>query len=85
MNCGIGEDSWESLRQQADQTSQSQKKSDAEAPIHWPPDVKRWLIRKDPEVVKDKGQEEKGVTDNEMIGWYHWFNGHEFEQTLGDK
>ena len=49
----------------------------------WPPDdVKRRLIGKDPNAGKDWGQEEKGATEDEMVGWYHWLNGHEFEQTL---
>ena len=56
----------------------------AEAPILWPPDAKSWLIGKDPEAGKDWRQEEKGVTEGEMVGWHHWLNGHEFEQTLGD-
>ena len=56
----------------------------AEAPILWPPDVKNWLIRKDPDAGKDWAQEEKRTAEDEMVGWYHWFNGHEFEQTPGD-
>ena len=52
-------------------------------PILWPPDVKTWLIWKDPDAGKDWGQEEKGMTEDEMVGWHHWLNGHEFEQTLG--
>ena len=56
----------------------------AEAPILWPPDVKSWLIGKDPDAEKDWGQEEKGVTEDEKIGWHHWLNGHEFEQAPGD-
>ena len=59
-------------------------RTDAEAPILWPPDAKSQLIGKDPDVGKDWGQEEKGATEDEMIGWHHWLNGHEFEQTLGD-
>ena len=47
-------------------------------------DVKSQLIGKDPDVGKDRGQEEKGVTEGEMVGLHHWFNGHEFEQTPGD-
>ena len=43
-----------------------------------------WLIGKDPDAGKDWGQEEKGVTEDEMVGWPHWLNGHEFEQTPGD-
>ena len=54
-----------------------------ETPILWPPDTKSQLIGKDPDPGKDWGQEEKGMTDDEMVGWHHWFNGHEFEQTLG--
>ena len=56
----------------------------AKAPILWPPDMKSWLIRKDPDAGKDWEQEEKGKTEDEMVGWYHWLNGHEFEQTQGD-
>ena len=47
--------------------------------ILWPPDVKNWLIWKDPDAGKDWRQEEKGMTENEMIGWHHWLYGHEFE------
>ena len=50
----------------------------AEAPILWPPDVKSWLIWKDPDARKGWGQEEKGTTEDEMVGWHHWLNGHEF-------
>ena len=57
---------------------------EAETLILWPPDAKSWLIWKDLNAGKDWGQEEKGVTEDEMIGWHHWLNGHEFEQTLGD-
>ena len=59
-------------------------RTDAEAPILWPPDVKSWLIGRDPDAGKDSGQEEKGVTEDEMVGWHHWLNGHESEQTPGD-
>ena len=55
----------------------------AEAAILWPPDVRSRLIRKDPDAGKDWGQEEKGVTWDEMVGWHYQVNGHEFEQTLG--
>ena len=51
---------------------------EAETPMLWPPDVKSWLIRKDPDAGKDWGQEEKGITEDEMVGWHHWLNGHEF-------
>ena len=56
---------------------------EAETPILWPPDVKNWLIWKDPDSGKDWGQEEKGTTGDEMVGWHHWVNGHEFEWTPG--
>ena len=59
-------------------------RTDAEAPILWPPYVKSWLIWKDPDTGKDRGQEEKGMTEDEMVGWHHWLNGHESEQTPGD-
>ena len=52
-------------------------------PILWPPDVKSQLTGKDPDAGKDWGQEEKGMTEDAMVGWHHQFNGHEFEQTLG--
>ena len=51
----------------------------AETPILWPPDTKNWLIWKDPDAGKDSRQEEKGTTEDEMVGWYHWLNGYEFE------
>ena len=51
---------------------------EAETPILWPPDAKSWVIWKDPDSGKDWGQEEKGTTEDEMVGWHHWFNGHEF-------
>ena len=57
--------------------------AEAEAPILWPPDVKNWLIRKDPDAGKDWRQEEKGMTEDEMVWWHHWFDGHEFDQTPG--
>ena len=57
--------------------------TEAEIPILWPPNVKNWLIRKDPDVGKDWRQEEKGMTEDEMVGWHHWLNGHEFQQALG--
>ena len=50
--------------------------------IHWPPDVKNWLIAKDPDARKDWRQE-KGTTEDEMVGWHHRLDGHEFEQALG--
>ena len=56
---------------------------EAETPILWPPDGKSWLFWKDPEAGKDWGQEEKGMTEDEMVGWHHWLDGHGFGWTLG--
>ena len=57
---------------------------EAEALILRPSDMKSWLVGKDPDAGKDWGQEEKRATEDEMVGWHHYLNGHEFEQTLGD-
>ena len=57
--------------------------AEAETLILWPPYAKNWLIRKDPDAGKDWRQEEKGMTKNEMVGWHHQLDGHEFEQDLG--
>ena len=97
LKCGFGEDSWESLELKDIKSvhpkgNQScivigRTDAEAEAPILWPPDVKNWLIGKDPDAGKDGGQEEKQVSSpsiHEMVGWHHWFNGHEFEQNPGD-
>ena len=88
VNCGVGEDSWESLGHGRKQTSPSSRKSawifigrtdaEAEALILWPPDAKSWLIRKDPDAEKDWRQEDKGMTEDEMVGWHHRFNRHEW-------
>ena len=85
LNGGVGEDSWESLGLQGDQTSQfwmfiGRTDAEAEAPILWPPDAKSWLIWKDPDAGKDRRREEKGTTEDEMVGWHNW---HEFEQAPG--
>ena len=58
--------------------------AELEAPILWPHDVKSWLIGKDPGAGKNRGQEEKGTTEDEMVGWHHRLNGPEFEQALAD-
>ena len=58
--------------------------AEAEVPILWPHDVKNWLIWKDPDAGKDWRQEEKGITEDEMVGWHHQLDGHEFEQGPGD-
>ena len=51
----------------------------AESPVLWPPHAKSWLIGKDSDAGRDWGQEEKGITEDEMAGWHHWLNGREFE------
>ena len=57
--------------------------AEAETPIVWPPHAKNWLIRKDSDAGRDSGQEEKGMTEDEMTGWHHWLDGHESEWTPG--
>ena len=86
LNCGVREDSWESLDYQPVLPKGNQSwifiaRTDAEAetPIFWPPDVKNWLFGKDPDVGKVWRQEEKGTTEDEMVGWHHRLIGHEFE------
>ena len=56
---------------------------EAETPILWPSDSKNWLTGKDPDAGKDWRQEEKGTTEDEMVGWHHWVDGHEFEKAPG--
>ena len=58
--------------------------AEADTPILWPHEEKNQLIGKDPDAGKDWGQEEKGATEDEMVGWHHWLNGHELEQALED-
>ena len=60
--------------------------AEAETPILWPTDVKKWLIGKDPDAGKNRRREEKGTTEDERVGWHHRLNGHEFEQApeVGD-
>ena len=55
--------------------------AEAEPPVLWPPGVKCWRTEKDPYAGKDWGQEKKGLTEDEIVGWHHQLNGHEFEQT----
>ena len=55
----------------------------AEIPVLWPLDMKNWLIRKDPDAGKNWRQEEKGMTEDEMVGWHHWLSGHVFGWTPG--
>ena len=57
--------------------------AEAETSILWPPDAKNWLSGKDPDAGKEWRWEEKVVTEDEMVGWHHWLDGHEFEQALG--
>ena len=57
--------------------------AEAETPVLWPPHVKSWLIGKDPDAGRDWGKEEKGMTEDEMDGWHHQLDGHEFEWTPG--
>ena len=94
LSSGVGEDSWESLGLQGDQTSHPEGNqswifigrtdAEAEAPILGPPNVKNWPIGKDPDAGKDWRQEEKGTTEDKMVEWHHWLNGWEFEQAPGD-
>ena len=58
--------------------------TEPEVLILWPPDAKSWLIGKDPDAGKDWGQEQKGATEDEMVGWHHQLSGHKFEQTMED-
>ena len=84
LNCDV-EDFWESLGLQGDQSWVFIGRTDVEAetPILWPPDAECWLIWKDPDAGKDWGQEEKGMTENEMVGWHHWLDEHRFGWTPG--
>ena len=93
LNCGVGEDSWESLGLQGDQTSILKEISPnihwtawcwTETPILWPPDVKNSLIGKDPSAGKGWKQEEKEMTEDEMVGCHHWVNGHGQALGVGD-
>ena len=95
LNCGSGEDSFESLLDYREIKPVNPKgnqswifigrtDAEAEAPVLWPPDVKNWLTGKDPEAGQDWRQEEKGTTEDGMAGWHHRLNGHEFDQAPGD-
>ena len=93
LNCGVGEDSWESLDCKEIQPVHSKgdhswvfigrTDAKAETPILWPPDAKIWLIGKDSDAGRDWGQEEKGTTEDEMAGWHHWLDGRESRWTPG--
>ena len=93
MNCGIGEDSWESLGLQGNPTSYpkgnqswifiGRTDAEAETPIIWPSDVNNWLPGKDPDAGKEWRQEEKETTEDEIVGCHYWFDRHELEQAPG--
>ena len=83
LNCGVGKDFWEFLGLQpihpkGDQSWIFTGRTDAEAEtlILWSPDAKNWLVGKDPDTGKDWRREEKGTTEDEMVGWHYWRNGH---------
>ena len=93
LNFSVGEDSWESLGLQEIQPVHSEgdrpwdffgrNDAKAETPVLWPPHEKSWLIGKHSDAGRDWGQEEKGMTEDEMAGWHHQLNGHGFEWTPG--
>ena len=93
LNCGVGEDSWESpglkgiqpVLPKGDQSWVFIGRTDdeAETSILWPPNAKSWLIWKEPDAGKDRQHEEKGKTEDEMAGWYHWLDGHGLGWTPG--
>ena len=94
LNWGAGEDSWQSLDCKEIKPVNSKGNqpwifigrtdAEAETPILWPTDLNNLLIRKYPITGKNWRQEEKRMTEDEMVGWHHWLNGHEFEQAPGD-
>ena len=89
LNCGVGEDSWESFGLQGNQNQSILKEMSPgirrkDKCWCWSStDAKNWLIGKDPDAGKDWRQEEKGMTEDEMVGWHHWLDGHEFEEAPG--
>ena len=93
LNCGVGEDSWETLRLQRDPTSPfwrrqaldffGRNNAKAETPVLWPPHAKSWLLGKDSEAGRDWGQEEKGKAEDEMAWWHHWLDGRQSGWTPG--
>ena len=96
LNSGVGEDSWESLDCKEIQRVHSKgdrswvyfgrNDAKAETPVLWPPHAKSWLIGKDSDAGEDWRWEEKGMTEDGMVGWHYWLDGHEFEQAqrVGD-
>ena len=93
LNCGVGEDSWESLGLQGDPSSPFWRRwawdffgrndAEAETPVLWPPHAKSWLIGKDSDAGRHWGPEENVTTEDEMSGWHHWLDGRESEWTPG--
>ena len=87
LNCDFGQGSWESLGNPKGNQSWiliGGTDDEAEAPILWPPDEQSLLIGKDPDAGNDWKWEEKGMTEDEMVGWHHWLDGYEAEQAPGD-
>ena len=92
LNCGVGEDLESFLDCQKIQPVHPKGNQswvligrtdvEAETTILWPPNAKSWPIWKDPNAGKDWGQKEKGMTEDEMVGWHHWLSGHAFGWTL---
>ena len=94
LNCGVGEDSFQSplnckeiqpVNPKGNQSLIFTGRTDAEAetPILWPPDMKNWLIGKEPDAGKDWRRDKGTTSEDEMVGWHHRCNGHEFKQTPG--
>ena len=85
LECPLGCKAIQPVHPNADQSWVFIGRTDAKAEtlILWPPHAKSWLIGKDPDAGRDWGQEEKGMTEDEMVGWHHRLNGHEFVWTLG--
>ena len=93
LTCGAGEDSWQSLGLPGNEPVNpkgnqcwiflGRTDAETEAPILWPPDAKNWLTEKDPDAGEDWRQEEKGMTEDEMVGWHHRLDGHKFERAPG--
>ena len=93
LNCGVGEDSespfdCKEIKPVIPKGNQSwifigKTDAEVETPILWPPDARNWLFGKDPDAGKDWGQEEKGTTEDEMVGWHHRLYGYKFEQAPG--
>ena len=93
LNCGVGKTvesplDWKKIKPVNPKGNQpwifiGRTDTEAEAPILWPPDAKSQLTGKDPDPGKDWRQEEEGMTEDEMVSWHHWLDGHEFERTLG--